>query len=78
MIHDPYRSILAIRPARVHNLDTALQAYWAAQSPQEDTAAYHQILLFGGIDGYPSQRPWRITLARWLRKLALRVDGLGV
>lgn len=63
------------KPAHVHDLDTALQAYWSATSTREDTAAYHQMLLFGGIDGYPSYGPKRATVARWLRKLALWVGG---
>lgn len=63
------------RPASVFDLDTALAAYWSATSSREDTAAYHQILLFGGVDGYPDYGPWRTTIARWLRKLALRIGG---
>lgn len=63
------------RPTHVHNLETALQAYWSATTSREDTAAYHQILLFGGVDGYPSYGMVRTTIARWLRKAALRIDG---
>jgi hypothetical protein len=57
----------------VHDLRSALNAYWGAVTPREDQAAYHEILLFGGNDGW-RDRGWRTTLARWLRCLALRVE----
>lgn len=58
----------------VHNLDTATKAYWGAHSRREEQAAYHEILLFGGRDGYPAAPPWRCAIARMLRRLALRLD----
>lgn len=61
--------------SHVGNLSEALDAYWNANSPRENQAAYHEILLFGGMDGYPNYGPIRTLFARWLRKLALRVDG---
>lgn len=63
------------KPDHVHDLDTAMQAYWSATTTREDTAAYHQILLFGGVDGYPDYGKTRTTIARWLRKAALWVAG---
>jgi hypothetical protein len=59
---------------RVHDLDTALQAYWNATSHREDHAAYHEILLFGGPNGYPSHGPWREWCIRTLRRLALWLE----
>ncbi len=59
---------------RVHNLKTALDAYWSAKNSREDQAAYHEILLFGGHDGYPSHGPFRTGVIRWLRKLALWLE----
>lgn len=58
----------------VHNLDTALEAYWASGTPRENQAAYHEILLFGGLDGYPGPSPYRAAVARALRRLALWVE----
>jgi len=58
----------------VHDLDTALAAYWSATSRREDQAAYHEILLFGGPDGYPNHGPKRTAIIRWLRKLALWLE----
>lgn len=63
----------------VINLESALQAYWRAKSRREDQAAYHEILLFGGIDGWHQVGPrggptWRGRAARWLRILALTIE----
>jgi hypothetical protein len=60
----------------VGNLQEALDAYWNAKTHREDQAAYHEILLFGGIDGYANYGSIRTTVARWLRKAALWMDGL--
>jgi len=60
-------------PRSVFDLDTALQAYWNSRTPREDQAAYHEILLFGGRDGYGSGG-WRDAVVRWLRLLALRIE----
>jgi hypothetical protein len=58
----------------VNDLDSALEAYWAASSHREDQAAYHEILLFGGVDGYPSHGRFRTSVIRWLRRLALWIE----
>lgn len=63
--------------SHVGSLSEALDAYWNAHTHREDQAAYHEILLFGGNDGYPRYGSIRTAVARWLRKFALRVDGLG-
>ncbi len=60
-------------PSSVHDLRTATKAYWGARTVREDQAAYHEMLLFGGEDGW-RDRCWRTTLARWLRKVALLVE----
>jgi hypothetical protein len=57
------------------HLKRALDAYWGAKSRREEQAAYHEILLFGGPDGYPVASPWRCWVARQLRKVALWVEG---
>lgn len=60
----------------VSDLESALDAYWDAYgSSRAGQAAYHEILLFGGKDGYPpTESRWRLALARWLRLLALKVE----
>jgi len=58
----------------VTGLRSALAAYWGAQTPREEQAAYHEVLLFGGKDGY--RDGWRSAIARVLRRLAARIDGL--
>jgi hypothetical protein len=58
----------------VTDLKSALDAYWGAKSRREEQAAYHEILLFGGRDGYPINNWWRPSVARWLRRLALWVE----
>ena len=57
----------------VHDLNTALRAYWATNTPREHQAAYHEVLLFGGPDGY--REGWRPVLARWLRMIAAKIEG---
>lgn len=59
---------------RVWNLQTALDAYWGAKSSREEQAAYHEIILFGGKDGYGAD-DWRSATARLLRRLALWIEG---
>ena len=61
----------------VGNRSDAINAYWKATSRREQQAAYHEILLFGGKDGYPSYGPVRTALARWLRIAAMWMDGLS-
>jgi hypothetical protein len=59
----------------VTNLQQALDAYWNAHSRREEQAAYHEMLLFGGSDGYAPDgimRPW---IARTLRRLACWVEA---
>ncbi len=58
---------------RVWNLETALDAYWGAKSSREEQAAYHEVLLFGGRNGY-SNTGWRSAIARWLRRAALWIE----
>jgi hypothetical protein len=58
----------------VTDLESALDAYWNAHSRREDQAAYHEILLFGGPDGYPSHGKFRTAVIRWLRKIALWIE----
>lgn len=58
------------KPRSVLDLRTALDAYWAADSFREFQSAYHEILLFGGKDGY-SNFGWRGYVARMLRRAAL-------
>ena len=60
--------------SHVGNLDQALDAYWNAHSHREDQAAYHEILLFGGPDGYPNHGPFRTGVIRFLRRLALWIE----
>jgi hypothetical protein len=59
----------------VTDLTTAYEAYWSAQSRREDQAAYHEILLFGGVDGCASGPKWRTVLVRMLRRLAHWIEA---
>jgi len=54
----------------VTDLKSALDAYWAAHSFREQQAAYHEILLFGGKDGYTNDPRWRAAIVRALRLFA--------
>lgn len=62
----------------VTDLHSAYDAYWSAYSAREDQAAYHEILLFGGRDGYASDAGWfphtRAALARLARRFACWVE----
>lgn len=58
----------------VTNLAQATDAYRAAHSPREEQAAYHEMLLFGGRDGYPNVGRFRQAVARALRRLACKVS----
>ncbi len=62
----------ADRPKVTHvsDLSSALDAYWTASSHREGQAAYHEILLFGGKDGYPSHGKIKTAIIRRLRQLA--------
>jgi hypothetical protein len=54
-------------------LKVAYDRYWSAKNPRDEQAAYHEILLFGGNDGYGAGG-WRSWTARQLRRLALWID----
>ncbi len=58
--------------AKVRNLNEAYDAYWSSKTFRENQAAYHEILLFGGKDGY--RFGWRVAVARWLRLMALKIE----
>lgn len=58
----------------VTDLDSAYDAYWTAHNRREDQAAYHEILLFGGRDGWAGDSKWRAALARWARRFACWVE----
>ena len=58
----------------VTGLDSAYDAYWRSLTPRELQAAYHEILLFGGRDGYPGVSKWRAAMARWARRFACWVE----
>ncbi len=63
----------------VTNLNSALHAYWNAKNGREDQAAYHEILLFGGPDGWHQVAArggstWRGIIARALRRAALWIE----
>ena len=58
----------------VTNLRQAYNAYWNAQNHRESQAAYHEILLFGGKDGYPHGSEFRSWIVRCLRRLAYWID----
>jgi hypothetical protein len=53
----------------VTDLPKAYDAYWTAKTPREKQAAHHEILLFGGVDGY-GVGGWRERVVRQLRRLA--------
>ena len=57
------------------DLRTAFQAYRSATTRREEEAAYHEILLFGGKDGY--REGWRPVVVRWLRRAALWIERSG-
>lgn len=58
----------------VMNLEEAYQAYWSAKNRREEQSAYHEILLFGGRDGYPDHGAWKSAVIRLLRRLANWLD----
>lgn len=65
----------AVRSERSRErLYAAYQAYWAAGTHREMVAAYYEILLSSGKDGY-GEPGWRASIARWLRRLAVWVEG---
>lgn len=56
-------------------LRRAYDDYWNSQTPREHAAAYHEIKLFGGKDGFPNQGPWRSAVIRALRRLAYWLEA---
>jgi hypothetical protein len=62
----------------VTDLASAYDAYWGSHSSRENQAAYHEILLFGGRDGYAGTTGWfahtRAALARFARVFACWVE----
>lgn len=58
----------------VTDLKSAYAAYHAARTRREEQAAHHEILLFGGADGYPDGPPWRAACARWARRFACWIE----
>ncbi len=58
----------------VDDLSTALDAYWSAHSRREEQAAYHEILLFGGPDGYRLSPKPAVWIVRRLRMLAYWIE----
>jgi hypothetical protein len=64
------------QPRSVYDIDTALQAYWNSRTFRENQAAYHEILLFGGNDGWGSNT-FGEKIAKLLRKLAIFFEGKG-
>lgn len=54
-------------------LQEAYSRYWTAKNRTEDRAAYYEILLLGGKDGY-GVGGWRGAVARALRWLAVRIE----
>lgn len=59
------------------SLGGAYDRYWKAKNHDEQRAAYLEILLRGGRDGYPTAGELRQRIARILRRLAARIDGFG-
>lgn len=58
----------------VTDLKSAHTAYGAAMTRREEQAAYHEILLYGGEDGYPDGPQWRAAFARWARRFACWIE----
>lgn len=58
-------------------LASAYDRYWSARSAEDQRAAYFEILLCGGADGYPCVGVVRQRIARILRQIAARIDGFG-
>jgi hypothetical protein len=56
------------------SLQEAYNRYWTARNHAEGQAACYEILLKGGIDGYPNVGKVRQWIARKLRALAALVD----
>lgn len=74
-MNGPIDHALRRKPVQhVYDLDSALNAYWNALSRREDQAAYHEILLFGGKDGFPSHGEARTLIVRTLRRIAYWLD----
>ena len=63
-----------LKVTHVYDLDSALGAYWTASNLREEQAAYHEILLFGGNDGWTSHGSRKAWVIRKLRQLAAWLD----
>ena len=63
-----------MRVTWVTNAVQAKHAYLTAKTPREAQAAYHEILLFGGVDMNLNAYGWRPTVVRWLRRVACWLD----
>ncbi len=59
----------------VCDLPSAINRYWQAKNSREEQAAYHEILLYGGRDGYPCDGTVRPAIARFLRRAALWIEA---
>lgn len=59
---------------RVNDLKSALDAYWSSSTYREEEAAYHEILLFGGGDGYRVNSPIMTKTIQIIRRLALWME----
>ena len=55
-------------------LNGAYERYWSAKTPTEERAAYYEILVLGGKDGW-GPGGWRGRVARALRWMAARIEG---
>ncbi len=53
---------------------SAYDAYWAANSSREQQAAYHEILLFGGRDGYCLEPKLAVLVVRVLRRMSYWIE----
>ena len=62
----------------VTNLSQAYEAYWSANTFREEQAAYHEILLFGGHDGYAAGGNKLRSAAAWAaRRFAHWIEEKG-
>jgi hypothetical protein len=58
-----------------YGLKEAYANYWSAKSRREDQAAYNEIKLFGGKDGFACDgHRFAYWLIRTLRRIAYRIE----
>lgn len=55
-------------------LQEALERYWKAKDRDEEVYAYHEILLFGGKDGYRLEPRFLVWMVRILRQSARYIE----